>query len=141
MVSPLVFVFAMLLMTTSHRPVEQGALLSCSKKQLPTLYLSFPLQVPTLRILRKHTFASLQIFFLKTTPALLLLGTCSWMKKSLAPASLCSRTGVCPNKWDTPTCETVLVFISKSVSFFPALNSLQILSFYLTFLLICLPVA
>lgn len=57
-------------------------------------------------------------FFFKTKPALLFLGTCSW-QKSLAPASLYSRAGVCPNKWDVPVLERILLLISELGFFFP----------------------
>lgn len=121
-------------MTTTHRPAEHGALLSTSTHQLTTLYPSFPLEVPTLhrnntKIFSENTFClSTGFFFFKTKPALLFLGTCSW-EKSLAPASLCSRAGVCPNKWDIPVLETVLLLIAELVSFFLALNSSKILRF------------
>lgn len=112
------------MMTTSHRPVERGALLSTSKHQLTTLYPSFPLQVPTIhrnniKICSENTVSSLhRLFFVfKTKPALLFLGTCSW-DKSLDFTSLCSRAGVCPKERDTPTLKTVLLLTSELSSFF-----------------------
>jgi len=124
-----------------------GAKTFAEYQQTSTNNPSFPLQVPTLqrnnvKIFSENTILPLYriFFFFKIKPALLFLGICS-LDKRLTSTSLCSRAGVCPNKWDTPPLETVLLLISESVSFFSALNYSQTLPFYFTSFPICLPVS
>lgn len=74
-----------------------------------------------LKYSHKAHFCILKIFIIiiiKTKPSFLNFEIYNW-EKSLSPASLWSRTGVCLHKPDTPTPETTLVFIAEFVSFFP----------------------
>lgn len=74
-----------------------------------------------LKYSHKAHFCILKIFIIiiiKTKPSFLNFEIYNW-EKSLSPASLWSRTGVCLHKPDTPTPETTLVFVAEFVSFFP----------------------
>lgn len=126
MASPLVFVFAILKMTTSHRAARSFVLSTSKHKQLCALHslLKFPASpgITFKHSQKTHFCLSTEFSSFKTKPALL-FGTCSWDKSS-ACSQLMQQHWTLPNKWGFPTAQILLLFVSELCFFF----SLELIS-------------
>lgn len=134
MASPLVFVFAILKMTTSHGAARSFVLSTSKHKQLCALHslLKFPASPGiTFKHSQKTLFClSTEFSSFKTKPALL-FGTCSWDKSS-ACSQLMQQHWTLPNKWGFPTAQILLLFVSELCFFFFPRANLRIFPFYIT---------